>query len=656
MRVFAAINLLVVSLSVSSQDYFDRDSLWQELKKSKPDTNKVWIYIQLGQQYETNNPDTALMLYEEALKLSRQLKYTRGEISYYTNATYVYNEMGLYDTALNLNLQSVEIARRFGSEERIAACLGNVGVSYNYLNLHEKAIEYYLAAGKILERLNDKVKLCLLYGNLGIVYKETHQLNKAEEYSNKAVTLARELKNIYSITNALINRGTVYTSLQKYTLAISDFEEASKLARKSDNLYALSTALINLGDVNIKMSQFDRLKKYFSDALRISEETNNHESIAISLRGLSIYYFNHNNADSAEYFAHESMRVAQQFNLVEHIGEAYKELSSAAILKRDFRRSNEYLFKSDSISNVLFNQSIARNMQELEMKYESEKKEQRIKDLQQESEIKDLDLRQRRLINVVLGIVLIAVAGILVLARRTHRQKQKLMSKESEVHQARIAKLESEKLLLASEAIIKGQEDERGRLAKDLHDGLGGLLSGIKFSLTNMKSHVILDAESALVFERSLDMLDHSISELRRVAHNMMPEVLVKFGLEEALKSYCESIRQSGLFLIDFQSIGMETRLSSSTEIILYRIIQELLNNIAKHAKATQVLVQLARHDHEVTVTVEDNGVGFDSNTLENVKGAGWANIRSRVEYLKGKVDVKSAPGQGTSIYISLTV
>jgi two-component system NarL family sensor kinase len=165
-----------------------------------------------------------------------------------------------------------------------------------------------------------------------------------------------------------------------------------------------------------------------------------------------------------------------------------------------------------------------------------------------------------------------------------------------------------------------------------------------------------LDADSALVFERSLDMLDHSISELRRVAHNMMPEVLVKFGLSEALKSYCASLSESQLFKNDFQSIDMENRLASNTEIFIYRIVQELLNNAAKHAKATQVLVQLARQNDEISITVEDDGVGFDTATIKNATGAGWANIQSRIEYLKGKLDVQSSAGKGTSVHIIIPV
>lgn len=151
-------------------------------------------------------------------------------------------------------------------------------------------------------------------------------------------------------------------------------------------------------------------------------------------------------------------------------------------------------------------------------------------------------------------------------------------------------------------------------------------------------------------------MLDHSISELRRVAHNMMPEVLVKFGLAEALKSYCNYLAESKIYKIDFQAIGMEGRLEKNTEIFIFRIVQELLNNISKHAQATQVLVQLAQYDNELSITVEDNGIGMNKDEVNISTGAGWTNIRSRVEYLKGKLDVQSGRGEGTSVHITLLV
>lgn len=158
------------------------------------------------------------------------------------------------------------------------------------------------------------------------------------------------------------------------------------------------------------------------------------------------------------------------------------------------------------------------------------------------------------------------------------------------------------------------------------------------------------------VFERSLDMIDTSIKELRRVAHNMMPEMLTKFGLDEALREYCNTINATKLLTVKYQSHGMTARMDKSSEIIIYRIIQELLNNTLKHAAAKEAFVQLIREDSRLNIVVEDNGKGFDANFSENNKGAGWVNIRSRVEYLKGQLDIHSEQGKGTLVNIEFNV
>lgn len=645
---------LFIEHSVHSQEYYDRDSLWQLLREAKPDTNKVQLYIQLGQQYENNNPDSALRLYEAALKLSTELNYTRGIISYYTNATYVYNVMSRLDTSLILNLQSVEIARNFGVPERLAACLSNTGASYMNLKRYEKSIEYFLQAIEIYDQLGDLNKRSVIYRNLASVYLEIGQKERAAEYGEESLTLARQTGNVYSIAGSLVNLANVYASLRKFSRAIALFEEARQIAKSSDNEYVILITSLSLCDVYTASSDFSKVKTHGDEALALAIKLDDRQSIAMAHRALAIYYFNNNQALKAEEYAKKSLEQAIKYNYTEDIGYAYSLLGEISILKKEFKRNTYYSFKSDSIRNVLLNESIAKNIQEMEAKYQSERKEQQINDLKQEAEIKDLSIRQNRLFNFILIGSLVAVLAIALLARRTLQQKKRILEKENDLNQSRIAELEKEKQLLAGEAVIKGQDEERSRLAKDLHDGLGGLLSGVKSSLTNMKSNVILDADNALVFERSLDMLNHSIAELRRVAHNMMPEVLVKFGLAEALKSYCAGLTESQLFKIDFQSIGMESRLASNTEIFIYRIVQELLSNTAKHAKATQVLVQLARQNGEVSITVEDDGVGFDTSLIQNTTGAGWANIQSRVEYLKGKLDVQSAFGQGTSVHITI--
>lgn len=170
-----------------------------------------------------------------------------------------------------------------------------------------------------------------------------------------------------------------------------------------------------------------------------------------------------------------------------------------------------------------------------------------------------------------------------------------------------------------------------------------------------MKGNLILTPENAQAFERSIDMLDSSIKEMRRVAHNMMPEMLVKYGLNVAMKEFCHEIDRSGVVRINYQSIGMnDSDIEQTTAITVYRIVQELVNNAIKHAAASHVVVQLQLSERLLSVTVEDNGKGFDTALLQSARGMGWSNIRNRVDFLKGKIDVHSAPDKGTSVLMEI--
>lgn len=242
--------------------------------------------------------------------------------------------------------------------------------------------------------------------------------------------------------------------------------------------------------------------------------------------------------------------------------------------------------------------------------------------------------------------------GALLYCNSRHRHY--ILKQNELLHTRRISELEKEHQLVAMQSVLKGQEEERGRLAKDLHDGVGGLLSGVKLSLSTMKGNVFLSEKNAMAVERVLEQLDQSITELRRVSHNMMPESLIKFGLGETIENYCAQINQNGPLRIRFQSYGLEQRLDESSEIIIYRILQELLNNILKHAGAREVLVQLIREAKRFDLTVEDDGKGFILDAAMAGNGAGLSNIRSRAAYLGGKLDIHTAPGQGTSIHIEI--
>lgn len=649
--IYLAILVLTVQL-LNAQVSHTGDSLLRELSGAKPDTNKVWLYIRLGQQYEGHAPDSALTLYEAARSLSEELGYTRGLISYYTNATYVYNMKGMYDTALVLNLESVEVARRFGNPERLAACLGNVAASYTQLDQHEKAIDIYLQIIPLYEKLPPSVNRGVIYENLCVLYSSVNQPSKAKYYAKRGIAIYKEFKHSSGLASALNDLSIAHMNLKEYDSATTCLNEANAIATRTNNQYAQMATSLNLATVSIDVGKFAAVKDYCIRALALAEALNDRVSQAIALRGLAIHYFYSNEANRADQFATQSLNLASEVRAIKEIGKAYGVLAEIATLRRDFQGHNFYSMKSDSIRALLLNETIVKNVQNIEAKYESAKKNQEILDLQQAARIKDLSIERNKLITAVLIGSFVALLSISLLARYNYKQKKKILTQENQVQEARIAQLESEKQVLAGEAVIKGQEEERGRLAKDLHDGLGGMLSGVKFSLSIMKSNMVLDAQNHVAFERALDMLDHSMSELRRVAHNMMPEVLLKFGLAEALRSYCEGLRDAKVFEISYQSVNMDERLPEQQEIFIFRIVQELINNVIKHAQATTVLVQLANHVDELTLTVEDNGVGFDPAESGSSVSAGLTSVKSRVDYLKGRLEIQSTRGQGTSVYV----
>lgn len=213
-----------------------------------------------------------------------------------------------------------------------------------------------------------------------------------------------------------------------------------------------------------------------------------------------------------------------------------------------------------------------------------------------------------------------------------------------------------EKQLLAAQALLQGQQEERTRLAKDLHDGLGGILSSTKYAFGNIRDKYVVAPEHAEAFDRGMEMLDKSIIELRRVAHNMMPEALVNFGLHTALQDYCGSINQTGALQLNYQAFDVdEAAIATATASTIYRIVQELVNNALKHAAARNVLVQLVRKGNTLSITVEDNGKGFDKDIFKTGHGGmGYQNLKDRIAYLNGTLDIETAPGNGTSVNIEV--
>ena len=429
-----------------------------------------------------------------------------------------------------------------------------------------------------------------------------------------------------------------------------NLDSARVYADENSNIDILVTYYLISAQVFRKVSQLDSAQFYFQKCYNVSEKYSYGFGMTESLLQMGAISIMQKKYDVAENQLLKGIKQAEAIHYLNMLNDGYKYLSDIYAVTGRYKQAYEYFQKYQLTNDSVVNMESKRNVAELEKKYESEKKDNQIK-LQKE------EIQRKNILNYILVGSAITILLISLLVYRTYRQKQKLQ-------QQRISELETEKQLTATEAVLKGEEQERTRLAKDLHDGLGGMLSGIKYSFQTMKGNLVMTPENTQAFERSMDMLDSSIKEMRRVAHNMMPEALVKFGLDTALKDFCNDINQSGALKVNYQSIGLENAaIEQTTAITIYRIVLELINNTMKHAAAKTAIVQVSKTGEQLSVTVEDDGKGFDKTILQGAKalpdrsvgrGIGWSNIQTRVDFLKGKLDVQSGAGNGTSVHIEL--
>jgi signal transduction histidine kinase len=626
----------------------NRDSLLRLLPNAKNDSNTVLLYINIGQQYESNEPETAKYYYNMAGALSRKIGYPRGRIKYITNYTYLLNMQGLYDSGLVLNLESVEVSRQIKDSLYIAKTLFNTGTSYRVKGDYETAAKYYEEGKKIFQKFGDNDTEAQGNDVLQSLYTALKQYDRAMEYGKKAVAGIRKMNNPSYLGVALNNLGLNYLAIKKFDTAAIIFKECLQIALQVGDKNLEQSAYLNLGDIYLERGEYEKMKPYMDNALKLSVEIGAHESELIAKKGLSYYYNSTKNYPLALQYAKEALALSYQYGFKEQRGKVLVQLSNLAFSMQDMKLGDYYAVESTLLADSLLNETIQKNTLELEKKYENEKKENKIAQLEGEKKLQQLSIQKKNILNYILIGSAVVLLIISLLSYRNYRQQKKLQ-------QQRIAELETQQQLTATEAVLKGEEQERTRLAKDLHDGLGGMLSGIKYSFNTMRGNLVMTPANAQAFERSMDMLDSSIKEMRRVAHNMMPEALVKFGLDTALKDFCTDINNSGALQVSYQSIGLQNLMIDQTvAITIYRIVQELINNTMKHAAAKTAVVQVSKTNNQLTVTVEDDGKGFDTAILKRSGGIGWSNIQNRVEFLKGNLDVQSAKEKGTSVHIEI--
>lgn len=629
------------------------DSLLRVLKTQKEDTNKVKLLLEIEDVIVRKNPDSAMYYTRMCKSLINKLNDTVHIYSCNIAFMEIYGAKGKYDSAIIFGKENLLIAQKNKKQSQLIRAYVNLSYAYTELGKIKEAVETGLLALKLSEKYGDTLKIALRYANISRLYTDIKQFDKAIYYGEKGIIAGEKYKDIKGLIMSLNNTGVAYAELGNKTKPLECYKKQYEIAKQNNKIDYVIQSLINILHQNFKHGFYNEYNNYYS-LLKYNFSMNNQTLSNTAIANFYVceanYYLINNNPSKSISSLNKGLEIAEKESNIDGKVLIFQTYAKCFYALKNIKDAEYYSNLADSIQHAIYSKELTEYSIDLETKYETQKKE--IEILKQEQQIK-----KRNTWLAILGIILTASLLLFYFINKYQKNKNLLLENEKKIQQQKIIELEKEKQLQATNAILKGQEEERSRIAKDLHDGLGGLLSGVKYSLNTMKENVILSSENALSFERTIDMLDSGIQELRRVAHNMMPENLLKFGLDTALRDFCNSITNTGKLKVIYNSFDMQNyQAENNVNITVYRIIQELINNTMKHANASECIVQLNSNENTLYVTVEDNGSGFDYNILNENKGAGWTNINNRITLLKGKIKVESNKEIGTSINIEIPI
>lgn len=547
----------------------------------------------------------------------------QGDVFYALTVTTMTIDSGIYyaDRAIEAYAaaaDSVNLAETWNLKAEILADYGRFAEALPF---------YHLALGTLTRR-GLTSRAAYVISNIAMVYNDMHNPARSAEYSQQALGMFRAAADTNGIASTLLGMTEYYFSISDTAAVFSTIEEEIRLYRALKKPFMEAYAMSNLADALMDYrSDYHGALSCLHEALAMCDTTSANRVIHVNiLRKIARAYLFLDKPERALGYGLQAVAATDTANSVTVM---YNELLLLYIYieLNDSERAAASLERYRGLSDRMHAAGIEQAVADMQVRYETLEKENRILVLTRQQQ------KTRRLIIFMAASFAVAMF-IALLLLRSWRDRRRLA--------------EQKLRLVASESVIEGAERERRRMARDLHDGLGGLLTGLRFSLNSVKGSYETTTSAADEFSRALDLLDESIGELRRVARNMMPEALMRMGLNAALDDYCASLAGDGSTVITFSSYGGVFAMPARYEASLYRIAQELVNNAVRHSGATEVTVQVVYDRPRVHLTVGDNGCGFD--VAARVEGTGLAGIRSRCESLGGTFSIDTAPGSGTEI------
>lgn len=644
--------------SKSSEQIY-ADSLLALAIAAETDSLKINRYLELS--YFWSDRDTA----EAFLYLRKAHQLMPPEDTYYQGLLHFYTAGIYFDRQIERGKEEYRKAEQLLEEQaskavfRLRARLwNNYGALLQRQDQEEKYIDILLnKAIPLAEKAGDSILVANNYQNVALILMNVGDYKKAEEYYSRAIQYLSQFPLAHE------ENLTVFVNAAKNAIFSRQFPKAKEqLDHAKTHLDAIPHSLYapifygTSGTYYRHLRRWDESIRELDKGLQLASQYGDTRATSSILFEKYQVYKETNDLEAARATLVESYQLESLSSLSQNRMLHLKELAHINEKLADYASAYRWLDEYVSLADSVFEAGSQLKIIELEEKYRSIENENEILKLKNENQQQQLSLERSKLILVVLIAALLIFLLLGFFAWRQYQNKKRAIEQSEILHQQELKSLKQREQITVYNAMLQGQEQERNRIARDLHDGLGGMLAGVKLKLSSIVSkekhhnHLI---QPDMEIYKVIHQLDQSVDELRRIARNMMPESLIYMGLEPALSDLCKSLNSDKTSVV-FEAFNLRDAYEQALQITVYRIIQELLTNAIKHAEAQSIMVQCSENENRLYLTVEDDGKGFDPNLVKQKEGIGLSNIRNRVNLLQGTVEIHSRLGEGSTFSIEI--
>ncbi len=541
-----------------------------------------------------------------------------------------------YSKSIFFATKASDLARIQNNDTLRGKAILKIGIASYLVGKHDEALSKYFEAEKIFIAINNKDAIAQTYNEIGILYIKNNKIDQAKQILTKAITLKKNTNINQTFATSYNNLGRAFEAENNIDSAEYFYKIALKNYYNINDSLGISYSLDYLSSIYIRQQKYDEAERNLLESIKIKRNLNDKTGQAIAINNLGELYFIKEDYKIALSYFKSAQESAKLLDFTDLEANTFKMQAAVYEKLNDYKNAFYATQQYNELNKKILDDKRLKNIEEFEAKYDTEKKENKI--IQQ-----NLKISRTNILLFALFIILIltTITFYLFYNRRKLQQEKNL--------QEQLIKAEEKR----SKAIIESEENERQRLARELHDGVGQLLTATKLNLSTL-SHFDNDIDNNK-FKNSLDILDDSIKEIRNISHNMVPDVLLKFGLQKAIENFINRINQTKKININFECNAFEeSKLDNTAKLMLYRIIQESVNNTIKYADATVLNIIISADEMEFSLMIEDNGKGFDIKNALEKDGIGLKNIQIRTDYLKGKLEIDSSPQNGTTIIIEI--